>query len=130
MEVLKVRRNAEETEVTVQLLPLEDLDVDAISQGDELNLLVAGRIDDAEMVGLMFGPMDEGEAIFLCPPDTNWPRLLAHLKCFPSASQAAKNLKSQRKPLDIIGGFHDFKIGKARKVRVCLWKPMHGDWGL
>lgn len=130
MEVLKVRRNAEETEVTIQLLPLEDLDVDAISQGDEINLLVAGRLDDAESVGLMFGPMEEGEVIYLCPPEINWPHLLAHLKCYPSASQAAKNLKAQRKRLDIKTGWHDVHIGKARKVRICVWKPMFGDWGL
>lgn len=128
MEVLVVRRNAEETEVSVQVLPLEELDVGALQQGDCVNLLVAENIDDPEMVGLIFGPMEPGDLVHLCPKNLNWPRLLAHLKCFPSVSQAAKNLRAQKKDLEIKGGFHDFHIGKARKVRICLWKPMFGDW--
>jgi hypothetical protein len=68
--------------------------------------------------------MEQGEQIILLEEGKwNWPRLLAHLGCFPSVSQAAKNLKSQKKSLDFEKGWTDFHIGKARKIRICLWDP-------
>lgn len=130
-EVLTVHRDKwGEKHITVQILPLEELDVDALQSDDSVNLLVAQKISDPEMLWLMFGPLDPGEVIYICPPHLNWPRLLAHLKCFSSAGHAAKELKRQRRELEITRGFHDISLGDLKKLRVCLWRPLHGDWEL
>jgi hypothetical protein len=119
-----VRRNATEVWVNIQVENIEGLDVDAITAGTELNFLVATEVKDWENIGLMFGPMEEGELLILLEPGVwTWPKLLAHLKCFPSASQAAKNLRAQNRGLDLDKGFTDFLIGKARKIRISLWNP-------
>jgi len=121
---VSVRRNATEVWVNIQVENIEYLDVEALTAGTELNFLVATKITDWENVGLMFGPMEEGELLIMLEPGVwTWPKLLAHLKCFPSASQAAKNFKAQKKSLDFEKGFHDFHIGKARKIRITLWNP-------
>ena len=110
--------------MNIQVENIEYLDVEALTAGTELNFLVATKITDWENVGLMFGPMEEGELLIMLEPGVwTWPKLLAHLKCFPSASQAAKNFKAQKKSLDFEKGFHDFHIGKARKIRITLWNP-------
>jgi hypothetical protein len=122
--MVSVRRNATEVWVNIQVENIEYLDVEALTAGTELNFLVASKVTDWENIGLMFGPMDEGELLILLEPEKwNWPRLLAFLGCFPSASQAAKNYKSQGKSLDFEKGFTDFHIGKARKIRITLWDP-------
>ncbi len=122
--IQSVRINTTEVWVDIQVENIEYLDVDAITAGTELNFLVAAEIKDWENVGLMFGPMEEGELLILLEPGVwTWPKLLAHLKCFSSTSQAAKNLKAQKKPLSIEKGFYDFHIGKARKIRITLWDP-------
>lgn len=119
-----VRKNGTDDWVSIQIENINDLDVDAITAGTELCFLVATEVKDWENVGLMFGPMEEGDLLVKLEPDIwTWPKLLAHLKCFPSASQAAKNLKSQGKSLDFEKGFTDFYIGKARKIRISLWNP-------
>jgi hypothetical protein len=122
--IKSVRRHATEVWVDIQVENIEDLDVEAITAGTELCFLVATEVKDWEMVGLMFGPMEEGDLLIMLKPEVwTWPKLLAHLKCFPSASQAAKNLKAQHRTLDFERGFTDFHIGKARKIRISLWKP-------
>jgi hypothetical protein len=124
-----VRRNSTaenpaEEWVDIQVISMDELDVEDIVAGTELNFLVAAKVTDWENVGLMFGPMEKGEVLILLEPDVwNWPKLLSRLKCFPSASQAAKNYKSQKKSLDFDKGFTDFLIGKARKIRISLWNP-------
>jgi hypothetical protein len=119
-----VRQNATEVWVNIQVESIEYLDVEALTAGTELNFLVADKVTDWENIGLMFGPMEEGELLILLKPGVwTWPKLLAHLKCFPSASQAAKNYKAQEKSLDFDKGFTDFHIGKARKLRISLWDP-------
>jgi hypothetical protein len=122
--IKSVRRHATEVWVNIQVENIEDLDVEALTGGTELCFLVATEVKDWEMVGLMFGPMEEGDLLIMLEPEVwTWPKLLAHLKCFPSASQAAKNLKAQHRTLDFEKGFTDFYIGKARKIRVSLWNP-------
>lgn len=122
--IQSIRQNATEVWVDIQVEKIEDLDVEAITAGTELNFLVASKVTDWENIGLMFGPMEEGELLILLEPDVwTWPKLLAHLQCFPSASQAAKNLKAQKRALDFQKGFTDFLIGKARKIRISLWNP-------
>ena len=110
--------------MNIQVENIEYLNVDDITAGTELNFLVATEVKDWENVGLMFGPMEEGDLLILLEPGVwTWPKLLAHLKCFPSTSQAAKNLKAQNRGLDLDKGFTDFLIGKARKIRITLWNP-------
>lgn len=118
------RANPAEEWVDIQVISMDELEVEELTAGTELNFLVAAKVTDWENVGLMFGPMEKGELLILLEPDVwTWPKLLAHLKCFPSTSQAAKNLKAQKKPLDIEKGFFDFHVGKARKLRITLWNP-------
>jgi hypothetical protein len=118
------RENPAEEWVDIQVISMDELDANEITAGTELNFLVAAKVTDWENVGLMFGPMEKGELLILLEPDVwNWPKLLVRLKCFPSASQAAKNYKAQGKSLDFRKGFTDFHIGKARKIRISLWDP-------
>jgi len=128
METRKVRQNGTDKEVTIHICTLDELDASAIRQGDEINVIMLDpdtKIDDLdwEMVGLMYGPMEEGETLTLAPDTLSWPKLLTELRCFPSASQAAKDWKSRKRELQIEKGFQIFTIGKARKITLAVWRP-------
>jgi len=104
-----------------QLRNLEDLDGGTLKQGDEVNLILGAPIGD--LIDPLFGPFEEEEDIFLAADDLNWPRLLAKLQCFPSISQAAKNWKAQKRNPEFEPGFSGpLSVGKARKIRIWVWK--------
>ena len=120
----RIRRNATEIWVDIQVEGIEGLDVGSITAGTELCFLIAKKVRNWKMVGLMFGPMEEGDLLVLLEPEVwTWPKLLAHLECFPSASQAAKYLKDQSRALDFERGFTDLHMEGARKIRISLWNP-------
>ena len=124
MGVEMTRRNGTDEEVPIEVIQLEDLDVEGLTAGTELNFLVLSKVTDWENVGLMFGPMEPGELIIMVEPGKwNWPSLLTFLGCFPSKSRAAKNWRAQKKSLEFEKGWTDFHIGKARKIRISLWDP-------
>ena len=129
METVTIRRNATNEKADIQVIRWDELDPESIQAGQELNFVTENFTERFtwEDVGLMFGPMNQGEQVVVLPQGINWPRLLADLKCFQSASQAAKDRKARKLPLDIEEGWHDFHIGKARKVRISLWKPYFGE---
>ena len=103
---------------------LDQLNPEDLKQGNEVNIICGTPIDDLIMP--LFGPLREDvedESILLAPEDITWPRLLAKLQCFPSASQAAKNWKAQKKDLEITPGFNGpLSIGKARRIHIWVWK--------
>jgi hypothetical protein len=104
-----------------QLRSLEDLDGGALKQGDEVNLILGAPILD--LIYPIFGPVEEEEVIYTSDEEITWPRLLARLQCFPSTSQAIKNWKAQKRNPEIDAGFSGpLSVGKARKIRIWVWK--------
>lgn len=106
-----------------KMVNLEEFNPGDLRQGDEVNIICGTPIQD--LIEPLFGPLKESEEelILLAPEDINWPRLLAKLQCFPSASQAAKNWKAQKRDPEMEKGFSGpLSIGKARKIRIWVWK--------
>jgi hypothetical protein len=125
METVCVRKIDTGVMVNIEVLPIEQLDVRGITSGDKLNFVLRRSIEDWEGVALMFGPLHEGDRVILVAPgEWSWPTLLTFLGCFPSASRAARNLVVQGKSLEIKPGWHDFHIGRTRKIRIALWRPI------
>jgi hypothetical protein len=108
----------------LELIDLNDFDVSSLKQGDEVNVILGEP--NWEIVELIFRPSWE-ERFLRVPFDMNWPRLLAQLGCFPSASQAAKNWKAQGHNPEIEPGYEELSVGKARKIKICLYKPFREE---
>lgn len=106
----------------IELFQLQELDVNALKSGDEVNLIIGTPIED--LIDPIFGPLEEGEPIFRAPENLDWPHLLAFLLCFPSASQAAKNWRSRNLDLEITPGCTEISIGKARRIWIYVWKVL------
>lgn len=120
----RIQKNATDIWIDIQVENIEGLDVGSITAGAELCFVVAEKVKNWKMVGLMFGAFEEGDLLVLLEPKVwTWPKLLAHLECFPSASQAAKYLKDQSKALDFEKGFTDLYIEENRKIQISLWNP-------
>ena len=111
-----------------QMLKLEEFNPEDLKQGDEVNVICGTPIQD--LIEPLFGPFKEEELLLLAPADISWPRLLAKLQCFPSASQAAKNWKAQkRNPEPELGFTGPLSIGKARRIQIWVWKVMPEEQG-
>lgn len=110
-------------------MPLNEFPTEALVAGSEVNILV-GKIN-RYMAELMFeaadpDETDPDEVVIQAPEDITWPRLLAALGCFSSVTQAKKNwCDAQKRPIEIVGGYSTIQVGKARKITIHLWKPMH-----
>lgn len=114
----------------MQTVQLEDFPTEMLRAGSEINVLVGEA--DPDMVDLMFEPLhkadkDPDEVLIQTDRDITWPRLLAALDCFPSVTQAKKNwCDGQKRPLEIERGYKEVNVGKARKIKICLYKPFVG----
>ena len=136
MEKFKVRRGVGDSYIEIQVCPLKELDLKSLHNSNELNLLIADRIVDPTLVGLMFGPLETDEVVIQCPRNMSWPQLLAGLGLFPTPAKAARSLRKINFPLEIHPGYHReifshpefFSEEKETPLTVNLWKPMHGDW--
>jgi hypothetical protein len=100
---------------------LEMFDPGDLQQGDEVNVICGHAIPD--LIEPLFGPFKGKEEILLASEGITWPHLLATLKCFPSASQATKNWRAQKKDPEISPGFSGpLTIGKKRRITIWVWK--------
>jgi len=112
----------------MRTVQLEDFPTDTLRVGAEVNILVGDG--DPGLINCLFQPVreedwDPDEILVRTDPDITWPHLLAALDCFPSISQARKNWRGGAKEaMPIEGGYQEVTIGKARKIRIFLWKPI------
>ncbi len=109
----------------METVKLEDFPSESLQQGDMVNVLVGSTTP--ALVELLFG--NEPDDLFIeAPHDITWPRLLAALGCFPSATQAKKNwCRGMKREAEIAHGFEEVSIGKARKIFIFIFKERPED---
>lgn len=109
--------------IPVEIVPIEEFDQQVLVSGSEVNV-IAGDCD-WKIAANLFHPIKGTDLFIQIPRDMNWAQLLFHLGVFPSKTQALKNWIGLKRELNIREGFETFHLGKARKIEVHIWKPMH-----
>lgn len=108
--------------IPVEIVPIEEFDQQVLVCGSEVNV-IAGDCD-WKLAANLFHPISGNDLFIQIPRDMNWAQLLFALGVFPSKTQALKNWLGQGRELEIRQGFEIFHLGKARKISVCIWKPI------
>jgi len=109
--------------IPIEIVPIEEFDQQVLVTGSEVNI-IAGDCD-WKLAGNLFYPISGNDLFIQIPRDMNWAQLLFALGVFPSKTQALKNWVGLKRELAILEGFNTFHLGKARKIRVDIWKPVN-----
>jgi len=124
MRTQQVRQNATNNTVNIQVISLDELDPELIAVDDQLNILMVndrGQLD-WETIGIMFGPMEEGEMIILADRDLNWPRLLPRINTTLTPNIVARRLREAKVAFEIEEGWDTFNLSHPEGAIVNLWK--------
>jgi hypothetical protein len=121
MRFERVRRPGEENTVVIQVLDLDEMKGPmhrfAIVADRDIHVVVTDKYPkDWETIGLLFGPLENGERVIIAPKQRlTWPRLLHQLNLFSTVNEAARYLAQHKKDMELAKGYQ--KLSFVEEIR-------------